>query len=182
MKKIMFDDEHSLTVLVLAGKKMQTRRLPSVKFKVGEVVAVAQSYRTILNDVSGVNTAIDYILAVEKLSRKSLLNCQGTTNKMYVRADLMPWRIRITDVRTQRLQDITEEECMAEGISKSGDKGYWRRGLPCAFYSTAREAYAALIDKMIGKGVWDSNPEVMAYTFELLDKVSEEELIKASGV
>lgn len=30
-------------------------------------------------------------------------------------------------------------------------------------------AYAALIDRVSGKGTWESNPFVVAYEFELID-------------
>ena len=33
----------------------------------------------------------------------------------------------------------------------------------------AREAFALLIDKVSGKGTWESNPWVVAYSFELVD-------------
>lgn len=35
-------------------------------------------------------------------------------------------------------------------------------------YITPREAFAALIDKVSGRGTWDSNPWVFAYTYELV--------------
>lgn len=39
------------------------------------------------------------------------------------------------------------------------------RGL---WIDTPREAFAALIDKVSGKGTWESNPYVWAYEFELM--------------
>ena len=35
-------------------------------------------------------------------------------------------------------------------------------------FDTPREAFAALIDKVSGKGTWESNPYVWAYEFELM--------------
>lgn len=35
-------------------------------------------------------------------------------------------------------------------------------------FPSPRYAYASLIDKISGKGTWDSNPYVFAYDFELL--------------
>lgn len=35
-------------------------------------------------------------------------------------------------------------------------------------YMKPREAYASLIDKVSGKGTWDSNPYVFVYDFELV--------------
>lgn len=37
-----------------------------------------------------------------------------------------------------------------------------------ARYPTPRKAFAALIDKVSGKGTWDKNPLVFVYEFELI--------------
>lgn len=104
---------------------------------------------------------------------------KGCHNKMFVRADLMPHHIRITNIRVERLQDISEEDCMAEGIRRFG-KEYVRFKKEYCYtcqnyavtdfysFSTPREAYAALIDKISGKGTWESNPWVFVYDFELI--------------
>jgi hypothetical protein len=86
--------------------------------------------------------------------------------------------IRITDIKLERLQDISDEDCMAEGIAEKSD--FPRKKSLCYFFaggkhewdnsfSTPRKAYAALIDRISGKGTWDRNPFVFAYTFELED-------------
>lgn len=92
---------------------------------------------------------------------------------MFVKAELMPHRIRITNIRAERLQYITDEECLAEGIMLQhnvGHKGVTYSYIPYEqpLYSTPREAYAALIDKISGKGTWASNPYVFVYEFELI--------------
>ena len=81
--------------------------LSSSRYKVGEVVAVAQKYKDIALDVP-------VELAAE------LIKQPGWNNKMFVKADLMPHRIRITNIRVERLQDISDEDCMAEGIRRFG--------------------------------------------------------------
>ncbi len=99
---------------------------------------------------------------------------------MFVRADLMPHRIRITNVRIERLQDISDEDCIKEGvgISSTDNRIGTPFGIPFNYfvgedkkgcrYSTPREAYVALIDKISGKGTWESNPYVFVYDFELV--------------
>ena len=42
----------------------------------------------------------------------------GYTNKMFVKSDLMPHHIKITNIRMEQLQDISEEDCLKEGIHK----------------------------------------------------------------
>ena len=101
---------------------------------------------------------------------------KGWGNKMFVKAEYMPHRIRITNIRAERLQDISEEDCLKEGIKfdflydekfpyfftvQNKHKSRWN-------FRTAKEAFAALIDKTSGKGTWDKNPWVFVYEFELV--------------
>ena len=148
------------------------------KYRVGEEVAIAQNYKTCWdyykaqwesrNDPSDWHTP-DAMLgdAVEET--------KGYRNKMFVKAEYMPHRIRITDIKVERLQDITEQECICEGIKiKKGNRNGERPFGEFTFdgwddYSfTAREAFSALIDRISGRGTWQSNPWVYVYTFELI--------------
>lgn len=136
-------------------------------YQVGEVVAVAQSYKD-----AGV------VFLPEKDEEFGCHNfpaeqTAGWTNKMFVRADLMPHQIRITNVRVERLQDISDEDCEKEGIYCDIDpleshESIWTFPNAPQWYWTSREAYTALIDKISGKGTWDSNPYVFVYDFELV--------------
>lgn len=139
------------------------------RYKVGEVVAVAQSYEQI-----GANPQ-HYISRPDIDGYQIISMCPGWRNKMFVRAELMPHQIRITGIRCERLQDISDEDCMKEGInaSNSHEIGY---GIPWVYefagskmvYYTPREAFAALINKVSGRGTWESNPWVVVYEFELV--------------
>lgn len=144
------------------------------KYKVGEVIAITQSYMDVDRfHRKGKNAAyleyLDSILPELKLH-------PGWTNKMFVKADLMPHHIEITGIKVERLQDISDEDCLKEGIYEdSGDDKF----PPSIFYEfegnkddgfdTPREAFAVLIDKVSGKGTWESNPFVFAYEFVLVD-------------
>lgn len=203
MKKIMFNDRYGLTQAVLDGRKTMTRRLINLcendlhfmkiadrgeylfcsktvldsaypRYKVGEILAVAQSYHE-LNKAGYV--------ASEWLEH-TCESSAGYENKMFVRADLMPHRIRITNIKVERLQDISDEDCLKEGVEKAFI-GYFVDGLKTKdwekeshvetwdgqtfkLFPYPQEAFAALIDKVSGEGTWDSNPYVFVYEFELL--------------
>ena len=203
MKKIMFNDRYGLTQAVLDGRKTMTRRLINLcendlhfmkisdrgeylfcsktaldgafpRYKVGEILAVAQSYHA-LNKAGYV--------APEWLEH-TCESSAGYENKMFVRADLMPHRIRITNIKVERLQDISHEDCLKEGLSIAtvnngqGNFGYHTE-YNLVYYDDfgrtkiiggrdIREAFADLIDKVCGIGTWDSNPYVFVYEFELL--------------
>lgn len=190
MKKINFNDRYGLTDAVIEGRKIMTRRLipdeffgltwdtrgntlvyeneygdfidvrhsKYTRYKLGEVVAVSQCY----NDVVQEFTDLAFV--------------PGSTNKMFVRADLMPHQIRITGIKCEQLQSISHDDCFREGIIES-----WYESTDTTTYGfvdekkgtavefdTPRKAFAALIDKVSGRGTWDRNPWVVVYEFELL--------------
>ena len=77
----------------------------------------------------------------------------------------------VTDVRMQRLQEISEEDCLAEGPPNTEyapgflapDETFIRTAP--GLLATPRAWYRKLWDKINGKGAWDANPEVVALTF-----------------
>ena len=104
-----------------------------------------------------------------------ITNHAGWLNKMLVKAEYMPHQIRITGIHCERLQDISDAECLKEGVrvefARNGSPMYyyfdtkrWRE----VWFDTPREAFAALIDKVSGRGTWASNPWVVVYEFELV--------------
>lgn len=205
MKKIMFNDRYGLTQAVLDGRKTMTRRIatelnhPNITdisewgvdnngnamllitydtglekdvyphFQIGDKVAVAQPYKDVYPNAD-----------FEMVDKEFMTESAGWNNKMFVRADLMPHRIRITNIKVERLQDISEDDCMKEGIYTRAAlhslhvNGYaytfdnWSdRGIAMGS-DTAKGAFASLIDKISGKGTWERNPWVYAYEFEII--------------
>lgn len=194
----MFNDKYGLTQAVLAERKTQTRRIiPSADhenrryegvltisskdgcksilaqfsdkrvlsaYAIGEEVAIAQVYRDIA----------EFPLISENI--KGFSQSPGWKNKMFVSPVLMPHHIRITGISVERLQDISDKDCLAEGIKVSPRGNIFsfiftrgKKSVDGVFVDSPRKAYAALIDKVSGKGTWDSNPFVFAYEFELID-------------
>lgn len=195
MKKIMFNDKYGLTQAVLEGRKTQTRRIADTAgrlrditvrqaleeinkgraclfdegrplalsaYKLGETIAIAQKYADLAYDG-------EFFRFLGKVIFE-----KGCHNKMFVKADFMPHRIRITNIRVERLQDISEEDCIAEGVWRDDNVGlegttYWYHGLANSSFRTPQQAYASLIDRISGKGTWERNPYVFVYDFELID-------------
>lgn len=143
------------------------------KYKLGEVVAIAQSYMDVDQfHRKGKNAA--YLEYLDSILPKLKLY-PGWGNKMFVKADLMPHHIKITGIKVERLQDISDEDCLKEGIihvsTFLGQKIYHTPHVNGSYLSTnvAQEAFAYLIDKVSDKGTWESNPFVFAYEFVLFD-------------
>ena len=217
MKKIMFNDRYDLTLKVLNGQKTQTRReayrmplqyehrvgsedghlilldgwcrVAKSAYRVGEEVAIAQRY----SELSWDKDFYDKLCSrCERLPQQELA---GWDNKMFVCSEDMPHRIRIKSIKVERIQDISEEDCLAEGLDDDCGEGihpYWwhidqkkhtdwreisdelarhgfdRHGKPCTyFWETAQSAYKALIDRL-DKTMWKRNPWVFVYDFELI--------------
>lgn len=198
MQKILFNTKYGLEQAVLRGEKTQTRRLANKKaleayhqyfikegwsgkkllkdfspLKVGDIVAIAQSYKDVYYSIPEKSRQYENIDTISHLP--------GWNNKMFVKAEHMPHYVKITDVRLQHLQDISDEDCLAEGIRKTecltsdmklvdryDFENSFDRGGRVVRYGTPKDAYAALIDKISGKGTWDNDPMVFAYTFELI--------------
>ena len=193
MKKILFNERYGLRSAVINGCKNMTRRNanalnhPNVcdisewgidkkgkamlvitydtglqevvypHFQIGEIVAISQPYESFMSH--------------HEISGRGLLTSAGTHNSMFVKADLMPYRIRITDIKAERLQDISDVDAIKEGIYDAND--FMNLGAYTYFgstntYKTPHEAFAALIDRISGKGTWERNPWVFAYEFELI--------------
>lgn len=184
----MFNDRCGLTQAVLEGRKTQTRRtflkpgeepllhgitpeyLISVRsrYSLGETIAIAQKYEDLRKDGEFYRLCGKNGMPLECIKYE-----KGCSNKMFVKADLMPHCIRITNIRVERLQEISEGDCLKEGIWRDDNVGlegttYWYHGLANSSFRTAQEAYAALIDKISGKGTWEGNPWVFVYDFELV--------------
>ena len=197
MKKIMFNDRYGLTQAVIEGRKTMTRRIMNnqsgnlagcvgvtkngractyvradfdngisedAPYAIGEIVAVAQSYRDVCAGGFEPDATILRLFEERRIA--------GWTNKMFTKAELMPYRIRITGIKCERLQDISDEDCMKEGVL--GDVEYDKYEVYGLFgnsddgFDTPREAFASLIDKISSCGTWAHNPWVVVYEFELV--------------
>lgn len=211
MKKIMFSDLYGLMGAVLNKRKTMTRRIikgnfedvkayhadsgwhfiadtddgDSVELKphyeIGEKVAIAQSYEELANS--------RYCIELGMMDSPTTFNKEfcgkGWGNKMFVKAEYMPHRIRITNIKLEQLQDISEEDAMREGVFKYDKpplhhemdmfapwppyiRPYKWDSDNLVYRCNARAAFAYLIDKISGGGTWNRNPWVYAYEFELL--------------
>lgn len=201
MKGLMFNNKYGLEDAVLNGTKTMTRRKLNIPRTFnGIFVAGFRKHTNSLGewftelydedesciDGSTLKSPYDiseivaikqpYNIAIHKdwCSRLIYKNQAGWANKMFVRNDLMPHGVKILDIFPQRLQDISNEDCLKEGITDvvvgceytmygfiNREKGDYD------LFKTPREAYAALIDKISGNGTWINNDWVWALEFEL---------------
>lgn len=200
----MFNDRFALTDAVLEGRKTMTRRIildyekykktwddmcrlgtpcfdtfddfiikRKAQYKIGEVVAVAQNYLDVYEVLKRTHGSSSRVTR-EFFHKYVQGGRMPVSNKMFVRADLMPHQIKITDIKVERLQDISDEDCMCEGVTWDYDdyptmsrKVYFINDYE-SFHSP-RLAFAALINRINGKSTFETNPYVFAYTFKLVE-------------
>lgn len=144
-------------------------------YNIGEIVAIAQSYKAIFEELEqkhGKAQANEWWRNALDSVGGGLETSAGYKNKMFVRADFMIHHTRITDVKVERLQNISDEDILKEGVFQFDELFYVSKNIgyaPEVAFPTAREAFWYLIDYISGKGTWESNPLVVAYSFELVD-------------
>ena len=201
MDSFLFNEHYKLRTAVIEGEKTMTRRLignrmtnddikayfkgytelanKCAPYKINDVVAVAEPYKNIFEpDVLLQGSKV--INGKRKKSWYPAIELGGWNNSMFISPEYMQHFVRITDVKVERLQDISEDDCLKEGVYYNADvDGYkifnlslpnkgWGHKFRQTYFQTPREAFAALIDKISGKGTWKSNPFVFAYTFKFL--------------
>lgn len=148
------------------------------KFKVGEVVAVAQSYMDAGYHPGTIQRARIKIDGVMQKGDFAISDLPGWHNKMFVRPDLMPNQIRIEKVKCERLQQISEEDCIKEGIIRyakpfDNDPYLVERYIYLIpgrkrEYSSAVRAFEWLVGEIFGWNTWLNNPYRIAYEFILI--------------
>ena len=163
------------------------------QYQIGEVVAIAQRYKdiplkTLMKQRTDGNT--DRWL-FEDLVKQS----KGYNNKMFVVASFMPHHIKITNIKVERLQDISDEDCRKEGIvdvtwrqypepfsDKYVNYNLWtlpkfRESVNNSFGEKDKDEFLAespkiafyvIIRKLMGQKTWNDNPWVFVYEFKIV--------------
>lgn len=160
------------------------------KFFLFEEIAIAQSYKDAGWDANTLQEAyvktptifpdLDEYEKMSGIIDLPFKYHKGWNNKMFVKADLMPHAIEITNIKVERLQDCSDNDILKEGVFQISApiyrhsngigytfKGWTERGVECSS-DTPKGAFKALIDKVSGKGTWESNPWCFCYEFKLV--------------
>lgn len=194
MQKIMFNEQFGLQQATFDRLKTMTRRtvpdktmkdalayqslhiydekayvryiLDHAPYKVGEIVAIAQRYSQLEKQIEREGLPLNV--------QEWVYKHKGYHNKMYVRAEDMPRKIKITDIKVEGLAGISDYDCLKEGIyelklCESEKCVYTFQGDRYGMWKTPCLAYKELIDRLNRRGYFESNPLVYAYTYELVE-------------
>jgi len=182
MKGIMFKED--MFKAVIEGRKTQTRRIvkidPSFNL-IGKGITGFTTFEDSKLNIYGVYPRYDnreviylkepymlinnipyYRYNDEKESNGGLLKWK---NKMFMPEKYARYFIKITNVRVERLQDISEEDSMTEGISLPN---YAEQTITDVRYPEPSAIFQDLWNSINGSESWDINPWVWVYTFELI--------------
>lgn len=145
------------------------------RYNVGDILYLKEPYCIGVNGCDTLPSLIYYKYNEKDMSfltRTGLINDINWKNKLFMPASAARHFIKITAVRAERLQNISQEDCIKEGIFQhiSHAKVYWKNGFDKLMYNSPREAYKALINSIDGKNTWDNNPWVWVYDYELIDR------------
>ena len=139
------------------------------RYKVGETAYLKEPY---IDDIS--MEEIFYKFKEEDLQVAQ--DCgfdHGWKNKMFMPESCARNFIKFTNIKRERLHDISESDCIAEGIFPMVDPigipgfGYDHKDKNF-MWSTAKQAYQSLWCKINGIESWNANPFVYVYDFDLV--------------
>jgi hypothetical protein len=199
MKSLLFSSE--MVRAILAGTKTQTRRIVKDQFppqpdgdsrsiesamyhsdrklfRVGSIIYVRETFA-----LSG--PLLIFYKAnstdIENAGLKGMYNFKWTPS-IYMPKELSRIALKITAIRVERLQNISESDAIAEGVNKLNMSFMQSMTMPILYqnYSNTREifndglvnpieSYQTLWEKINGQGSWALNPLVYAITFEVLE-------------
>lgn len=161
---------------ILAGKKTMTRRVWKARFKnwkVGDRLWVRETYCTYLADKTDGGEDWDY--DNEKIAYRADADPEIEAMLQYGRevpeenyvsrwtpSIFMPRKysrilLEITELKRERLQDISEADAEREGASTNGNAYTFKRG------------FWHIWERINGRASWYQNPEVVAIGFKVLE-------------
>lgn len=167
---------------VLNGSKTQTRRLFKAKGgqswytcpygQVGDILWVRESFYEPMFE--GLNGKYYYKADLEK---------QGWDFKwkpsLFMPKDACRLFLEITDIRIERLQKISDEDCKSEGIKReiftpTGEEFYYF--YPCndlrddSYLDSPKTSFYSLWKSINGQLSWDDNPFVWVISFKVVER------------
>lgn len=169
---------------------LANRHIVRPKYKVGEIIYIKEPY---IDDIDPDRVFYKYvpadIQALEDLGYGEYLGKPGFwRNKQSMPARLARYFLRITARHGERLQEITEEAAKREGVRlhPSIQNAYvhytpslhftaeqLKDGAP--YCRTARASFQTLMEMIEGPKIWEKNPFVWVYGFEIVPELTKAE-------
>lgn len=141
----------------------------AVKYSVGDILWVRETYAVNEGTSGGHIYRADHCdnaSGIHQWGGGGLpkISCSKWVSPIFMPRGLSRITLEVTDVRIERLQDISEKDAIAEGvdaghyIDKNSDHG-----------ESYKIGFARLWDSINGPGSWEANPWVSVTTFKRAD-------------
>lgn len=170
MKFVPFLFNTDMVTAILSGQKTETRRIKKTdqpKAQVGDVIWVRETFA---HTDSSINIDPGYVYKATDPDWKEMEGFKWKPS-IFMPKDACRIFLKVTAVKTEPLQAITQESAENEGIKIDPE------GLTCWDYLNKnyqdlvpKDSFKTLWQSINGLKSWDLNPDVFAYTFEQIDK------------
>lgn len=143
-------------------KALKTLHLKPI-YKIGDIIAIKQTYNTVWSEMKD---------GPEKdLFKQNYMRHPGAWRKLFVKNDIMPHQIQITDIKFEYMSHVSTEDCLRSGVFKhiSHAKLYYTHaGIGNYFFETAQAAYASLMGYLFADRTCSIAELNIAYYFKLI--------------
>ncbi len=166
---------------LLEGRKTQTRRMawrdaekgagvpvPTrwQKVKPGDQLWVREAWRSKCNEAGHQECVIYCATDADKL-RDTMNGSLKFRPSIHMPRWASRLTLEVTAAKMERLQDISEEDAIAEGLEWIAPT-YGVKGVATSWHGNPRISFAELWKSIYGPGSWDDNPEVVALSFRVI--------------
>jgi hypothetical protein len=166
---------------IMEGKKFQTRRITPRTIEVGDRIWVKEALKPDNNEIPPcVSYALDGAPATDTTCLVPWNWKRDTLPAMYMPKWAARTWLEVTEVRTELLQDITDEDAIAEGIephpvmqgfpSRTGHINIIKKDSVYGVHSTLKSCYAHLWNHLHRDVPYEVNPRVQVISFKKIER------------
>lgn len=159
MKPILFTTE--MVQAILKGNKTQTRRI----FKEKGSKILKDDLLYVRETFSKDGDKIIYRAGV--CSKWDLPDGCKWKPSLFMPKDIARIFLNVVQVHTEMLHDISEADCLKEGIIQASRTVYFNPKRREISFDTAKEAFQDLWEQINGKGSWALNPKLNVISFQI---------------
>lgn len=152
------------------------QQLVKCPYELGDVIWVRESFYTFSNwdhwkprMLKSVNVEVFYTADLQNDYISKPLHRGKTRPNIFLPAAYARIFLKIKSIRVERLQDISNDDSIAEGVYEHVDGGFMNY-LFTAGRVCAQVSFESLWRKINGKESWKQNPFVWVYEFEKIEK------------
>jgi len=141
------------------------------KYQIGDILWVRETFHKYITGKN--NSAYDegQIIYSFRANNKLTEKAKIWKPSIFMPKEACRLFLECTDVRVERILDITEKDAIAEGVEKYFDTGFYvMYGSKNDWAATAYASFAYLWETINGKASFNANRWVWVYDFKIVDR------------